>query len=94
MLCVDQVLKHLKLVVNIVIRADSLETPAELAVLRTYVDNQVIPEPILLYWTSKCKLTKEQGSEDCLWSHIFGLILSAFFLFYVKMQTKQDQTVL
>ena len=42
MLCVDQVLKHLKLLVNIVIRVDSLETRAELAVLPTYVDNQAI----------------------------------------------------
>ena len=74
MLCVDQVLNHLKLVVNIVIRADSLETLAELAVLRTYIDNQVILEPILLYWASKCKQTKKQGSEDCLWTHIFTFL--------------------
>ena len=42
------------------------------------------------------KQTKEQGSEDYLWSHIFTffIILSAFFLFSVKMQTKQDQTEL
>ena len=38
----------------------------ELAVLRTYVENQAILEPILLYRRSKCKQTKEQGSEDCL----------------------------
>ena len=44
---------------NIVKRTDSLETRTELAVLRTYVENQAILEPILLYWASKCKQTKE-----------------------------------
>ena len=33
----------------------SLETGAELAVLHTYVENQAILEPILLYRGSKCK---------------------------------------
>ena len=47
-------------------RKDSLETQAELAVLRTYVENQAMLEPILLYEGSKCKQTKGQGSEDCL----------------------------
>ena len=70
-----------------------VEIRAELAVLRTYIENQAILEPILLYRASKCKQTKEQGSEDCLWIHIFTL-LTAFFLFYVKMETKQDETVL
>ena len=45
---------------------DSLETWAERAVLRTYFENQAILEPILLYRASKCRQTKEQGSEDCL----------------------------
>ena len=45
---------------------DSLETRAELAVLWTYVENQAMLEPILLYGASKCKQTKGQGSEDCL----------------------------
>ena len=70
---------------------------AELAVLRIYVENQAILEPILLYQASKCKQTKEQKSEDCLWTHFFYhfiRLLSAFLLFYVKMQTKQDQIVL
>ena len=40
-------------------RKDRLETRAELAVLRTYVENQAILEPILLYQASKCKQTKE-----------------------------------
>ena len=47
---------------------------AEMAVLRTYVENQAIPEPILLYRASKCKQTKKQGSEDCLWTHIFTFL--------------------
>ena len=49
---------------------DSLETLAELAVLHIYVENQAILEPIL-YRASKCKQTKEQGSKDYLWTHIF-----------------------
>ena len=59
---------------SIVIRTYSLETRAEPAVLRTYVDNQAILEPILLYRVSKCKQTKEQDSEDCLWTHIFTFL--------------------
>ena len=60
--------------VIIVIRTYILETRAESAVLRTYVENQAILEPILLYRASKCKKTKEQGSEDCLWTHIFTFL--------------------
>ena len=45
---------------------DSLETRAEPVVLRTYVENQAILEPILLYRGSKCKQTKEQDNEECL----------------------------
>ena len=76
---------------------DSLETRAELAILRTYVESQAILEPIFLYRASIYKQTKEQGKEDCLWDSYFYhfiKLLSAFFLFHVKMQTKQDQTVL
>ena len=65
-------------------RKDSLKTRAKLAVLRTYVENQAMLEPILLYRASKCKQTKEQGSEDCLWTNIFTFfirLLSSFFLF-------------
>ena len=40
-------------------RKDSLETQAKLAVLRTYVENQAILEPTLLYPASKCKQTKQ-----------------------------------
>ena len=59
---------------TIVIRTDSLETRAELAVLRTYIENQAILEPILLYLASKYKQTKEQGSEDYLWTHSFTFL--------------------
>ena len=59
---------------SIVIRIDSLETRVELAILRTYVENQAILEPILVYRASKCKQTKEQGSKDCLWTHIFTFL--------------------
>ena len=45
---------------------DSLETRAELAVLRAYVENQAILEPILLCRVSKYKQTKEQDSENRL----------------------------
>ena len=53
---------------------DSLETRTELAVLRTYVENQAIIESILLYRASKYEETKEQGSEYCLWTHIFTFL--------------------
>ena len=55
-------------------RKDSLKTRAGLAILHTYVENQAILEPILLYRASKCKQTKEQGSEDCLWTYIFTFL--------------------
>ena len=51
-----------------------METWAERTVLRTYVENQVILEPIFLYRASKCKENKEQGSEDNLWTHIFTFL--------------------
>ena len=52
-------------------RNDSLEIWVEPSVLCVYVENQAKIEPILLYRASKCKQTKEQGSDDCLWTHIF-----------------------
>ena len=55
-------------------RKDSLETRAELVVLCTYVENQAILEPILLYLGSRVKQTKDQDSEDCLWTHIFTFL--------------------
>ena len=69
---------------------DSLETWAELAVLRSYVENQAIAEPILPYQASKCKQTKEQGSEDCLWTHIFTF-LSDYCQFVFLLRCKQDK---
>ena len=63
----------------------SLETRAELAVLRSYGENQAILKPILLYRTPKCKQTKEQGSEDCLWTHIF---IVGFFSFFCQDANK------
>ena len=59
-------------------RKDTLELLGKLLVLCTDIENQAVLEPSLLYWASKCKQTKEQGSQD---------LLSAFLL-YVKMQTK------
>ena len=41
---------------------DNLETRFELAVLRTYVENQAVLEPIPLSTAPKCKQTKEQAS--------------------------------
>ena len=65
---------QLKVTLIIVIRTYNLETQAEHAVLRTYVENQAMLEPILHYRASKCKQTTEQGSEDCLWTHIFTFL--------------------
>ena len=62
-----------------------------MAVLRRYVENQTMLEPILLYQTSKCERTKEQGSEDCLQIHIFTfykIIFSYFFLFFCQDANK------
>ena len=55
-------------------RKDCLEARAELPVLRSYVANQAIIEPIFLYRASERKQTNEQGSEDCLWTHIFTFL--------------------
>ena len=60
-----------------------METRAELGVLHAYVKNQATLEPLLLYRTSKSKQTKEWGSYDSLWTHIFTFlcVLSVFFSF-------------
>ena len=34
----------------------------------------LILEAIRLYQASQCKQTKEQGSEDCLWTRIFTFL--------------------
>ena len=57
---------------------NSLETQAELAVRRTYVENQAILKPILLYRASQCKQTKEKCNEDCLWTHIFTFLCDCY----------------
>ena len=63
-----------------------------MAVLRNYVKNQAILEPILLYWASKCKQTKEQGSKDCLWTHILTFLWDycQLFLFFMS-RCKQNK---
>ena len=46
---------------------------------------EAILEPILLYRASKCKQTKEQGSEDCLRTYFlpfYKIIVSFFSVFY------------
>ena len=35
---------------------------------------QAILERILFYRSSKCKQTKEQGSENCLWTQLFTFL--------------------
>ena len=47
-------------------RKASLETRAKLAVLSTYVENQVTLGPILLYRASKHKQMKRPSYQDCL----------------------------
>ena len=60
-------------------RKDGLETRAELTVSRTYVENHAILKPILLYLISKCKQTKEQGSQHC-----YGLLFLPFYKIIVS----------
>ena len=62
-------------------RKDSLETRAELAILRTYVENQAILEPTNLYPASKCKQSIEKGSESCFWTHIFTFLCDYYHFF-------------
>ena len=42
-------------------RKDSLEIRVKPAALRVYAENQVLLEPILPYYASKCKQTQKQG---------------------------------
>ena len=61
-------------------RKDSMETRAKLAVLRSYVENQAILEPILLYlcYGSKCKQTKKSRQQKLLmdpYSYLFMRLL-------------------
>ena len=76
-------------------RKGSLEARTELAVLGTYDENQANLAPILLYRISKCK--QRAGKRGLCYGPIFlpfYKIIVSFFYFSVKMQTKQDQTVL
>ena len=73
-------------------RKDSLKTRAKLAVLRTYIENQAILEPFLLYRASNCKQTKEQGSNECLWTHIFTFLWDYCQLFFfILSRCKQNK---
>ena len=45
--------------------------------MRIETENQAILEPILLTGLQNIKQTKEQGSQDCSWIHIF-----TFFIFF------------
>ena len=58
------------------------KTWTELAVLRTYVENQATQEPSPFYRASKCKQTKEQASEDCLWTHNLTFLCDYCQLFF------------
>ena len=54
-------------------------------------------EPMLLYWASKCKKKQRAGQQGLFldpYFYLFIRLLPAFFLFSVKMQTKQDQTAI
>ena len=49
--------------------------------LHTFIENQAIRKSIPLYRAFKCKQTKEQDSEDCLWTHIFTFLCDYCHLF-------------
>ena len=71
-------------------RKYNLETQAKLAILCTYFEKQAILEAILLYRASKCKRTKEQGSETVygLISLPFYVIIVSFFSFFCQDANK------
>ena len=74
----------------------SLETRAELSVLRTYVENQAKLELILLYRNQNIYKPKSRAART-VYRHIFlrfYKIIVSFFSSLFKMQTKLDQTVL
>ena len=63
---------------------NSLVIHAKLAVLRSYVENEAILESIPLFRGSKCKQTKQKGSEDCYETislPFYKIIVSFFFFF-------------
>ena len=51
--------------INLVARNRKMKIWVDLAVLRTYVENQAIQEQILFCCALKCTQTKEQGRKDC-----------------------------
>ena len=57
---------------------------AELALLRSYVENQTILEPILLYHHQNVNKPKSRAVPI--------YVIVSFFLISIKMLTKQDQT--
>ena len=61
-----------------------METRAEVAVLRTYLEKQAILEPILFIVHQNVNKPK-RGSEGCLWTHIFTFLCDyqGFFLFFL-----------
>ena len=65
-----------------------LKTRAELTVLRAYIENQAILEPILFNRASKCKQTKEQSSEDCLQTHFFTFLCDCRISFFCQDANK------
>ena len=76
---------------TIVIRTYSLETRAEPAVLRTYVENQPILEPILLYRASKCKQTKRRVARTVYGSYFYPLITDYCPLFsFLSNKTRSN----
>ena len=66
---------------------DSLETRAEPAVLRTYVENQAILEPILLYRASKCKQRAARTVYEPVFLPFYKIIVS-FFSFFCQDANK------
>ena len=76
---------------------DSLETRAEMALLRAYVENtKLYQNPFFFIGHQNVNKPKSRAART-----FYGLIflplykiIVRFFLFYVKMQIKQDQTVL
>ena len=79
----------LPLILTVPCQHHSHKKRTELAVLRTYVENQAILETILLYQASKCKQTKGQGSEDCLFLPYYKIIVS--FFFFLMSRCKQNK---
>ena len=73
-----------------------MERWVEPAVLRAFVENQAILEHILFYRASKCRQPKSRTTKTvygCMFFPFFVIIID-FFLFAVKIQKQEEQTVL